>query len=93
MNLVVQGELGTVTVPEGVLVAIASRAAGSVEGLKLRRRRSVDVEARTVRLAVSARRGEPLVELAERAQEAVASALEAMCGLTATVDIDVSELE
>ena len=81
--------------PDGVLGGIAVRAAESVDGIRMRRRRAatVDVEARQVRLAVTARRGEPVVELAERAQEAVAAAFQAMCGIETRVDIAVGELE
>jgi len=93
MTLVVTTEAGTVTVPDHVLVAIAVRAAESVEGIRVRRRRAVDVERRHVRLTVSARRGEPLVELAERVQESVAGALHAMCGIDTKVDVAVGALE
>jgi hypothetical protein len=92
MNVVLTNELGTVTVPEALLVGIAVRAAESVEGIKVRRRRTVDTEARVVRLSVSAPRGEPLVELAARAQDAVVDALEAACGFETTVDVTVGEL-
>ena len=93
MTLVVTNEAGSVTVPGHVLVGIAVRAAESVEGIRVRRRRVVNVEGRQVRLSVAARRGEPLAELAERVQEAVASALRAMCGIDAKVDVAVGELE
>jgi len=93
MTLVVTTGAGTVTVPDHVLVGIAVRAAESVEGIRVRRRRGVDVEHRQVRLSVAARRDEPVLELAERVQEAVASALRAMCGIEAKVDVAVGELE
>jgi uncharacterized alkaline shock family protein YloU len=80
-------------VPEGVLAGIAARAAESVDGVRVRRRRAVDTEARVVRLSVAARRGEPLVELAEKVQAEVAAALKAMCGMDATVDVAIGELE
>jgi uncharacterized alkaline shock family protein YloU len=92
VTLVVSTEHGTVTVPDGVLTAIAVRAAESVDGIRVRRRRTVDVEARIVRLTVAASRGEQLVELAGRAQEAVADALKAMCGIEARVDVAIGEL-
>jgi uncharacterized alkaline shock family protein YloU len=92
MNLVVPSEGGTVTVPEAVLVEIAVRAAESVDGIRVRRRRTIDLDTGVVRLAVAARRGEPLVELGERAQEEVARALKAMCGLEAKVEISIGEL-
>jgi uncharacterized alkaline shock family protein YloU len=93
MTLVITNKAGTVTVPGHVLVGIAVRAAESVEGIRVRRRRSVDVERRHVRLSVAARRGEPLVELAERVQEAVAEALRGMCGIETMVDVAVAGLE
>jgi uncharacterized alkaline shock family protein YloU len=92
MSLVLVSDAGTVTVPDDVLVAIAVRAAESVEGIRVRRRRAVDVEQQLVRLSVSARRGEPLLELAERAQDAVAAMLKGMCGIEARVDVAVGEL-
>jgi uncharacterized alkaline shock family protein YloU len=93
MSLVLTSERGTVTVPEGVLVEIAARAAEVVDGIRVRRRRTIDLEARAVRLSVAVRRGEPLVELAERVQAEVAAALKAMCGIDATVEIAIGELE
>jgi len=92
MNLVVASEGGTVTVPEAVLVEIAVRAAESVDGIRVRRRRTIDLDTGVVRLAVAARRGEPLLELGERAQEQVAAALKAMCGLETKVEISIGEL-
>ena len=93
MTLVLTNEAGTVTVPGHVLVGIAVRAAESVDGIRVRRRRSVDVERRHVRLSVAARRGEPLVESAERVQQAVAESLRAMCGIETKVDVAVGSLE
>jgi uncharacterized alkaline shock family protein YloU len=93
VTFVVTTEAGSVIVPGHVLVGIAVRAAESVEGIRVRRRREVDIESRQVRLSVAARRGEPLLELAEGVQEAVASALRAMCGIDAKVDVAVGALE
>jgi uncharacterized alkaline shock family protein YloU len=92
VTLVVASEGGTVTVPDGVLVGIAVRATEGVEGLRVRRRRTIELDARVIRLTVAARRGEPLVELGERAQEAVAGALRSMCGLDVIVDVAIEEL-
>jgi uncharacterized alkaline shock family protein YloU len=92
MPLVLTGPLGAITVPDSVLLGIATRAAEDVEGLRVRRKRSVDVEARVVRLELSARRGEPLVAQGERAQEAVAAALEQACDLVVVVDVAFEEL-
>jgi uncharacterized alkaline shock family protein YloU len=93
VTLVLTTEGGTVTVPDSVLVGIAARAAERVDGVRVRRRRTIDLEARVVRLSVTAARGEPLIEVAERAQEEVAGTLRAMCGIETKVDIHVGELE
>jgi uncharacterized alkaline shock family protein YloU len=92
VSLVVQGASGTITVPGAVLGDIAARAAESVDGVRVRRRRSVDVEARTVKLGLAARRGEPLTSVGERVQEEVAAAFQAMCGVDLTVDVKIEEL-
>jgi uncharacterized alkaline shock family protein YloU len=92
VSLVIDGPHGTLTVPESVLLRIVTRAAESVEGLRVRRRRSVDVEARAVRLELAATRGEPLVAQGERAQAAVAAALKQTCDLDVTVDVAIEEL-
>lgn len=93
MSLVVSNENGTITVPEGVLVDLAVRAAERVEGVKVRRRRAVDIENRSVRLAVSVRRGQPLLELARDAQAEVVASFRSACGIEPTVDLSVGELE
>jgi uncharacterized alkaline shock family protein YloU len=93
VSLVLNDTSGTVTVPESVLLQIVARAAESVDGARVRRRRSIDVEARVVRLELTARRDQPLRPLAERVQAAVADALAAMCALDVRVDVDVEELE
>jgi uncharacterized alkaline shock family protein YloU len=92
MALVMNGPNGTITVPDSVLLGIASRAAESVDGLRVRRKRSLDVEARVVRLELSAERGEPLVSQGRRAQDAVAEALKATCDLDVAVDVAFEEL-
>ncbi len=92
MSHVVTTASGTVTVPEAVLLDIAVRAAEGSGGVRVRRRRGIDLDAGVVRLSVAARRGEPIFELAERAQEDVAEALRTMCGLEARVDVHVGEL-
>jgi uncharacterized alkaline shock family protein YloU len=92
VSLVIPSENGTVTVPESVLLQIAVRAAEGVEGVRVRRRRSVDVEARAVRLELAARRGQVLPEAGAAVQEAVAAALRTMCGLDVRVDVAFEEL-
>jgi hypothetical protein len=92
MALVLDGPLGAITVPDSVLLTIASRAAETVDGVRVRRKRSVDVEARLVRLELEARRGEPLTTRGALVQEAVAAAFERRCGLDVAVDVAFEEL-
>ena len=92
MSLVLTGPHGTISVPEAVLVRIASDAAEGVEGIRVRRRRSVDAETRTVRLGLAARPGEPLIAQGGHVQEAVAAAFAATCGIEVTVDVAFEEL-
>jgi uncharacterized alkaline shock family protein YloU len=92
VSLVVQGGSGTITVPGAVLAEIAARAAETVDGVRVRRRRTVDVDARTVKLGLVAGSGEPLLSVARRVQEQVAAAFRTMCGLDVTVDVAIEEL-
>jgi uncharacterized alkaline shock family protein YloU len=92
VSLVVQGGNGTITVPGAVLAEIAARAAEGVDGVRVRRRRTVDVEARIVKLGLSAGSSEPLLSVGRRVQEQVATAFRTMCGLDVTVDVAIEEL-
>ena len=92
MSVVVETDAGLITVPDPVLVGIAVRATESVDGVRVRRRRTIDTEVGLVRLSLAVRRGEPLVEVAERTQAAVADALRDACALEVTVDVSISEL-
>jgi uncharacterized alkaline shock family protein YloU len=92
VSLVIDAPAGTITVPDSTLLAIAVTAAERVEGVRVLRRRSIDLDQPLVRLALSARRGEPLLELARRAQDGVALALEQMCGIDAKVELTVGAL-
>jgi uncharacterized alkaline shock family protein YloU len=92
VSLVVPGEGGSITVPDAVLVEIAARAAESVDGVQVRRRRVVDLDGGAVRLGLAARRGDPLASVGERVQEQVAAAFRAMCALDLTVDVAIEEL-
>lgn len=92
MSLVVDGTNGTVSVPGAVLAEIATRAAESVTGVRVRRRRFVDVETATVTLEIAARRGDALQLVGERVQERVAAAFRGMCGLDVTVNVAIGEL-
>ena len=72
------------------------RAAESVEGVRVRRRRrkvAIDVEpAPRSPTRLAAPRGEPLLELARDAQEEVAAALGGCAGPWTRVDVPVGEL-
>jgi uncharacterized alkaline shock family protein YloU len=92
MTLELDGPHGTITVPDSVLLRIATRAAEGVEGVRVRRKRSVDAATRVVRLELSAARGEPLTAQGEQVQEAVAAALEQTCAMNATVELAFEEL-
>lgn len=92
MSLLIEGQAGSITVPDSTLLAIAVRAAERVDGIRVLRRPSVDLDEGVVRLPVSARRGEQLLALGQAAQEEVAAALEAMCGITPRVEIAIGEL-
>lgn len=92
MSLVIEGEAGSITVPDSSLLAIAVKAAEGVDGIRVLRRASVDLDDGVVRLPVSARRGEQLLALGRAAQDEVAGALEAMCGITPRIEITIGEL-
>jgi len=81
-----------VTVPEAVLESVVVRAAESIDGAIVRRRRALEVERTRVRLELAARRGAALPQLVARVQAAVADALESMFGLDVRVDVAVEEL-
>jgi len=92
MSLVIDASVGSITVPDSTLLAIAVAAAERVDGVRVLRRRSIDLAQPVVRLTLAARRGEPLLELARRAQDGVAEALAGMCGIDAQVEVTVGEL-
>jgi uncharacterized alkaline shock family protein YloU len=92
MSLVFESGNGTITVPNSALLQIAVRAAESVGGVRVRRRRAVDVEGKAVRLEVSVHGNEPLLAAGEAVQRAVAAALVTMCGLELAVDVAIEEL-
>jgi uncharacterized alkaline shock family protein YloU len=88
----------SISIEPGVLATIVQRAAESVEGARVRRRRrgvdvSVEDSAARVELSLAAPSGAVLPELARTVQERVAAALATMCGLTASVDVAVEELD
>jgi len=92
MSLVFESGSGTITVPDSALLQIAVRAAESVDGVRVRRKRTVDLDGRIVRLEVSIHGNEPLVAAGEAVQRAVGDALAKMCGLDLAVDVAIEEL-
>jgi uncharacterized alkaline shock family protein YloU len=93
MSLVIDAPAGSIIVPDSTLLTIAVTAARRVDGVRVLRRRSLELDAPLVRLSLAARRGEPLLELARRCQDEVARALDEMCGLDARVELTIGELE
>jgi hypothetical protein len=92
VSFVIEAGAGSITVPDSTLLAIAVAAAERVEGVRVLRRRSIDLDEAVVRIALAAPRGEPLLELGQAAMNEVADSLAAMCGLEARVEITIGEL-
>ena len=94
---VLGGAGGSISVTPGVLAAIVRGAAESVDGARIRRRRGLEVHVddgrAQVELEVAAEFGMVLPELAREVQERVAGALLSMCGLSASVDVTIEELD
>jgi uncharacterized alkaline shock family protein YloU len=91
-------DAGAITVAAGALAHVVLAAAESVDGARARRPRrglEVDVEAghARVELELAVQVGHVLPEVAEAVQRRVHDALRAMCGLDATVDVSVEELD
>jgi hypothetical protein len=98
MSYVVPGERGTTTVTAAALAELVVRAAESVSGAEVRRRRHLEIdvaEAKAqVRLELSAPYGVVLPRLARDVQERVAAALASMCRVEVeAVDVSVEEVE
>jgi uncharacterized alkaline shock family protein YloU len=91
MSLVFESGSGTISVPEGALLQIAVRAAERVNGVRVRRKRAVDVDAGIVRLEIGVHGNEPLLAAGEAVQHSVADAVAKMCGLDVTVDVAIEE--
>jgi uncharacterized alkaline shock family protein YloU len=95
---VIHGPGGTITVAPGVLTQIVVGSADAVDGARVRRpRRALDVDVNGDRVRVSlelaVRAGLVLPEVARAVQERVAASLRTMCGLDATVDVAVEEVD
>jgi uncharacterized alkaline shock family protein YloU len=96
---VLSGPDGTVSITPGALTAIVQRAAESVDGVRVRRRRRglelrIEGERARVELSLAAPYGARLPQVARGVQQRVTDALEGMCGLDVeAVDVSVDELE
>jgi uncharacterized alkaline shock family protein YloU len=87
---------GSISVTPGALASIVRRAAESVDGARVRRRRGLEVRVADgnaqVELALAAPYGVVLPDLARAVQERVADALASMCALSVAVDVTIEEL-
>lgn len=96
-GFVIDGADGSISVTPGALAAIVRRAAESVEGARIRRRRGLEVRVddsrARIELELAADFGLVLPDLAREVQERVAEALSSMCGLSASVDVTIEELD
>ncbi|CAB4694421.1 MAG: hypothetical protein F2663_04605 [Actinobacteria bacterium] len=93
MSLVIANDRGSVTFAGDVLDAIAVRSAESVAGVKVRRRRSVDLADSRAKLSLEVARGDAsLAEVGARVQLAVEDAFVAHLSRDVTVDIAIEEL-
>lgn len=94
-----QEPAGTISVSSAALSQIVLRAAGRVEGARVRRpRRGLEIELSDgkarVALELAARYGTVLPEVAREVQAAVTGSLEDMCEVEVeAVDVSVEELD
>jgi uncharacterized alkaline shock family protein YloU len=99
MSYVIEEGAGTITVAPAALAELVVKAAGTVEGARVRRgRRRLDVNLSSgdprVRLELVARYGLVLPAVAHEVQGKVSEALATMCAVTvAAVDVSVEEIE
>ena len=88
---------GSISVTPGALATIVRRAAESVDGARIRRRRGLEIRVdgatAQVELGLAAAYGAVLPDLAREVQERVAGALGTMCALSAAVDVTIEELD
>jgi uncharacterized alkaline shock family protein YloU len=95
--LVFRGPEGSITLTAAAVNDLVASAACGVEGVRLRKRRAVEVRHADGRAAVSielgATYGEPLPELARAVQERVGEALARVSGLELErVDVEIVEV-
>jgi uncharacterized alkaline shock family protein YloU len=95
---VIHADRGTITVAPAVLSQIVVGSADAVEGARVRRpRRALEIDVADgcahVTLELAVRSGLVLPDVAGEVQERVGESLRAMCGLDASVDVSVEEIE
>jgi uncharacterized alkaline shock family protein YloU len=95
---VIHADGGTITVAPAVLSQIVVGSADAVDGARVRRPRrglEIDVEDGRARvtLELAVRSGLVLPDVAGEVQQRVGESLRTMCGLDASVDVSVEELD
>ena len=79
---------------DAAFAALVVRAAQSVEGVRVRRPRKLELDGERLELALAARLGLVLPELARDVQARVHEAVETMCGIRlAGVDVTIEVLD
>jgi uncharacterized alkaline shock family protein YloU len=96
-RVLVQDAAGSVTLSEHALAQIVTRAAESVDGVRLRRRRRLALELEgghaRAELELAVEYGRVLPDVARSVQQRVTEALAAMCDAAVdAVDVAVEEL-
>lgn len=98
MTTLARTEQGTIVIADSALSQLILRAAGRIEGARIRRpRRGLQVHVADgrarVSLEITVDRGRVLPEVAHAIQESVAEALEQMCGFeVASIDVSIEGL-
>jgi uncharacterized alkaline shock family protein YloU len=80
-----------VTITDGALTQIVSKAAEQVDGVRVRRR-GIAFDDGRVSVSLASRYGTVLPQVAREVQERIAGALSSMCELQVAVDVSVDEL-
>jgi len=83
-----------VTVSDAAFAQLVVRAAEQVDGARVRRPKKIGLDGDRLELALAARFGAVLPELARAVQTRVAEAVETMCGIRlAGVDVTIEVLD
>ena len=82
----------TLTITDAAVAQIVVGAAERAEGVRVRRRRGLEVKDGHVSLAVAAPYGAVLPDLARDVQVRVVEALATMCDMQVSVDVSIEEL-